>query len=155
LIDGIPHAMSPLPVPKHQRIAMSLGTEFSISLKKCSSCRAYQPIDYKVEEDTIIQPGMLVVSGEINKKFLDFAPLLVVEILAPSTALKDRHTKFSNYESQKIKYYLIVSPDTEEVEVYELKNDNYELQQNGRSFKYDFSFVDDCSASIDFDEIRK
>ncbi|WP_373286923.1 Uma2 family endonuclease [Filimonas zeae] len=42
-----------------------------------------------------MQPDMLVVCGEITRKYLDFAPALVIEILSPSTALKDRHTRAS------------------------------------------------------------
>lgn len=102
LIDGIPYAMRPLPVPKHQKIATALSTEFTIMLKECAQCTAYQPIDYRISDDTILQPDMLVVCGEITKNFLDFPPALVVEILSPATALKDRHSKYPIYESQGI-----------------------------------------------------
>ena len=152
LIEGIPHAMSPLPVPKHQKIAMALGSEFTVALKICKDCTAYQPIDYRITDDTILQPDMLVVCGEITKKFLDFAPALVVEILSPATALKDRHSKYSIYESQGIHYYLIISPDTEEVEVYKLNNGAYSLEQKGKNFSYHFS-IGSCTATIDFKEI--
>jgi Uma2 family endonuclease len=152
LIEGIPYAMSPQPVPKHQRIAVNLSAEFRAALKKCKRCIAYQPIDYKISEETILQPDMLVVCKPINKKFLDFPPSLVVEILSPSTALKDRHTKFEIYQSQKIPYFIIISPDTEDAEIYELKNNEYTLAQSGHSFSYTFSF-EDCIAGIDFNEI--
>lgn len=152
LIEGIPYAMSPLPVPKHQKIAMALGTEFTVALKPCSQCTAYQPIDYRVANDTIIQPNMLVVCGEITKQYLDFPPALVVEILSPATALKDRHNKYSIYESQRVPYYLIISPDTEEVEIYELTDGAYSLKQKGRTFTYTFTFGR-CVAAIDFREI--
>lgn len=33
LIDGIPFAMSPTPVPEHQRIAAELVTEFTLALR--------------------------------------------------------------------------------------------------------------------------
>lgn len=118
LIDGLPYAMSPMPVPKHQRIAAALGSEFFISLKKCKQCSVYQPIDYKISDEIIVQPDMLVVCDKIDKKFLDFPPALVVEILSPSTALKDRHSKFDIYEEQQIKYYLIIAPDEEIAEIY-------------------------------------
>jgi Uma2 family endonuclease len=134
LIDGIPYAMRPLPVPKHQKIATALSTEFTIMLKKCAQCTAYQPIDYRISDDTILQPDMLVVCGEITKKFLDFPPALVVEILSPATALKDRHSKYPIYESQGIPYYLIISPDTEEVEIYQLENGAYSLVKKGKNF---------------------
>ena len=152
LIDGVPYAMSPLPVPKHQLIATTLVAEFTFALKKCKKCKAYQPLDYKIAEDTIIQPDMLIVCKPINKKFLDFAPSLVVEILSPSTALKDRHTKFEIYQSQNIPYFIIISPEKEEVEIYEMKDENYALIQSAHSFTYTFSF-EDCEAKIDFNEI--
>jgi Uma2 family endonuclease len=152
LIEGIPYAMSPLPVPKHQKIAMALGSEFTVALKSCRQCAAYQPIDYRIANDTILQPDMLVVCGEIIKKYLDFPPALVLEILSPATALKDRHNKYSIYESQGIPYYLIISPDTEEVEVYKLNGGIYSLDQKGRDFTYQFS-LGTCGVAIDFKEI--
>lgn len=152
LIEGIPHAMSPLPVPKHQKIAMALGSEFTVALKNCKQCTAYQPIDYRISDDTILQPDMLVVCNEITKKYLDFPPALVVEILSPATALKDRHSKYSIYESQAITYYLIISPDTEEVEVYKIRDGIYFLEQKGNNFSYQFS-LGGCTATIDFKEI--
>lgn len=152
LIEGFPYAMSPAPVPRHQRISVKLSTQFENVLNKCG-CTVYQPLDYRVYDDTIIQPDMLIVCSEIKKPYLDFPPALVAEILSPSTALKDRHTKFGIYESQGIKYYLILSPDTEEVEVYEFneKEKKYELTKKGHDFQYDFSFLE-CKASIDFKE---
>jgi Uma2 family endonuclease len=152
LIEGIPCAMGPLPVPKHQKIAATLTAEFIMAFKGCKPCTVYQPIDYRIADDTILQPDMLVVCGEITKKYLDFAPGLVVEILSPATALKDRHSKYSIYESQGIPYYLIISPDTEEVEVYKLNNGVYSLEQKGKNFSYHFS-LGDCAATIDFKEI--
>src|ERR1044072_6214317 len=139
--------MSPQPVPKQQRIAGNLFTEFRIALRKCKKCIVYQPIDYKISEDTILQPDMLVVCKPIPKNFLDFPPALVVEILSPATALKDRHTKFDLYQSANIPYYIIISPDTEEVEIYEIKDGAYALISNAHSFTHTF-FLEDCEANI-------
>ncbi|MEJ7685327.1 MAG: Uma2 family endonuclease [Segetibacter sp.] len=96
---------------------------------------------------------MLVVCDTIEKDFLDFSPSLVVEILSPSTALKDRYSKFDIYEKQQIKYYLIVSPDKEEVEIYSIENRTYQLKQTGKNVIYTFSFEVDCNVTIDFKEI--
>ena len=153
LIEGIPYAMSPMPVPKHQLIAAGISSEFRIERKKCRRCNVYQPIDYKVKNDTILQPDVIIVCGTVEKQFLDFPPALVVEILSPSTALKDRHTKFEIYEGQQIKYYLIISPGEEEVEIYAIEDNIYQLKQIGRDFTYTFSFEADCTATIDFKQI--
>ena len=154
LIDGIPYAMSPAPVPKHQLIAGNLHGEFRQQLKTCSACKVYQPIDYVVTDDTILQPDMLIVCKPILKKFLDFPPVLVVEILSPVTATKDRISKFSIYQSQGIKYYLMVDPDLQEAEVYELTGSEYKMIAKGKDISYSFT-LDMCTAIIDFKEIWK
>lgn len=155
IIHGIPYAMSPAPIPKHQIIANALGSELRQSLKKCSNCKAMQPVDYKIADDTIVQPDLLVVCGKITKSFLDFPPLLIAEILSPATALKDRHSKYKIYESQRIAYYIIVSIETEETEIYELINNEYQLMKKGHDIQHSFSFNDQCTADIDFKEIWK
>jgi len=152
LIEGIPYAISPQPLPKHQRISVSISSSFFIALKKCKKCTVYQPIDYKITEDTILQPDMLVVCQPITKKFLDFAPALVLEIISPSSALKDRHTKFEIYQTEAIPYFVIISPDEEEAEIYELINNSYTLTERGRSFVYRFLLLD-CKAEVNFAEI--
>ena len=152
LIEGIPYAMSPTPIPKHQRIAVGISTEFHLQLKKCDNCSVYQPIDYRITDDTILEPDILIVCGEITKKYLDFPPALVVEILSPSTALKDRNNKFFLYEREGVKYYLIVDIDQEFVEIYELINGAYQLIKKDKDFQYEFHF-DPCGATIDFKEI--
>ena len=95
---------------------------------------------------------VLSVCHEIKKKFLDFPPTLVIEILSPATALKDRHTKFEIYQQQKIRYYLIVSPEEEMVEVYELEDEEYVLRIKEHAFNYNFT-LDNCNTSVDFNEI--
>ncbi|MEJ7766843.1 MAG: Uma2 family endonuclease [Chitinophagaceae bacterium] len=152
LIEGIAHAMGPLPVPKHQQVATSLAAEFHFQLKQCKECVTYQPLDYRVADDIILQPDMLVVCGAITKKYLDFAPALVVEILSPATFLKDRHTKFSIYEAQGIPYYLILEPGVEEVEIYTLENNAYTFSRKGKDFTFTFS-LEGCEATINFAEI--
>lgn len=153
VIDGIPYAMNPTPTPTHQYIAGAVSAEFHFALKKCKHCKVFQPVDYKIEDNIILQPDMLVVCGDIKKKFLDFPPQLVLEILSPATADKDRFVKFSIYESQRIPYYLIINPDTTEIEVYQFEGNGYILKQKGKDFTYTFSFADNCEATIDFSEI--
>lgn len=79
LIDGHPIAMSPTPVPAHQRVAAELRTELLLALRKsnCKKCRVYDPVDYKISDDTILVPDILIICGEVKKKYLDFAPSLL------------------------------------------------------------------------------
>lgn len=153
LIEGLPFAMSPTPVPSHQRAASEIRFAFMTALKKqgCKQCRAYDPLDYKISEDTILVPDILIVCGEIKKKYLDFPPVLVVEILSPSTALKDRHTKYELYEQQGVKYYIIGDADKKVIEVYELTGKQYKILTDSRTF--DFVLAGDCSITTDLSNV--
>jgi Uma2 family endonuclease len=153
LIEGIPYAMSPLPIIIHQIVNGNLYTNFKTALKiGCKKCRVYIPIDWKINNKTVIQPDLLVVCKKIEKKYLDFPPALVVEILSPSTALKDRNVKKQIYSSQGVKYYLILDPQTKKNEVYELVNHEYVLKIISPK-TFSFTLEDGCKAKVDFSDI--
>lgn len=153
LIEGHPIAMSPTPVPAHQRAAAEIRTELTLALRKsgCKTCRAFDPLDYKIAEDTILVPDILIVCGTIKKKFLDFPPALVVEILSPSTALKDRHTKYELYEQQGVKYYLIADPEKKMIEIYELNGKAY--SPKALTALVEFELEKDCTVSVDLSNV--
>ncbi len=81
---------------------------------------------------------------------MDFTPALVVEILSPSTAYKDRHEKFELYEQQGVKYYLIAEPPFKKIEVYELIDAKY-LPVSVSPTEYEFILDDDCTLPVNFD----
>ncbi|MDB5192772.1 MAG: hypothetical protein JWQ96_2335 [Segetibacter sp.] len=154
LHEGHPIAMSPLPLPEHQRVAAELITEFTLALRKTGckkDCKAYHQLDYKIAEDTILQPDVLIVCGKIEKQYLDFPPVLVVEILSASTALRDRNTKFLFYEQQLVKYYLIVDIKKTQIEVYEIIDGKYHLQNYQNNFE--FALTNECSITPTLDNI--
>lgn len=78
--------------------------------------------------------------------------MLVAEILSPSTALRDRNTKFKLYQSQGILYYLIISQDIRQVEVYQWENGKYSLKTKGGDIRYTFE-LPDCKVEIDLKQI--
>lgn len=138
LIEGVPIAMSPMPLPEHQRIANELSTEFTLALResKCTNCKVYHPLDYKITDDTIFEPDVLIVCGKINRTFLDFPPSLIIEVLSKSTEEKDRGVKYDCYEQQGVKYYLIVDYKKKQIEIYQLVNGKYELQPYINNFEF-------------------
>jgi Uma2 family endonuclease len=152
LIEGIPFAMSPAPIPQHQRVAVQMALILEQALKNgCKKCKVYMPVDWKVADYTIVQPDVLVVCKTIEKKYLDFAPHLVVEILSPSTAFNDRGIKFEIYQTQKVKYYLIIDPQFKKIEIYELINNAYAPVAVNPS-TYTFTFDDECIANTTFED---
>ena len=153
LIDGIPIAMSPAPVPQHQRIGGKLFKIFDeLLVTRCKKCLAYPPIDWMVEDDTVLQPDFLIACDAIDKKYLDFPPVLVAEILSPTTAIKDRNAKYQIYESQLVKYYLIIDVNQEKIEIYELIDGSYQVVTPTPP-AFEFTLHDGCSIPVSFEEL--
>lgn len=152
LIEGIPYSMTPMPTPRHQALAGHLHAILlqELSENNCKHSTVYQPIDVKITENTVVNPDVLVVCSPIKKQFLDFPPALVIEILSPSTKLKDRYTKYGLYEEFGIKYYLIVDPEQKTIEVYQLNGQGtYEQIFNPKFFELE----DGCTIIPQFDAI--
>ena len=150
LIEGIPYAMSPAPNMKHQWLVANIIYELKRALKesKCRHCKVYDFIDLKVEEDTILQPDCSIVWGVTKKNYLNFPPALVAEILSEATALKDRISKFSIYENFGVKYYLIIDPEKELIEIYFLKDSKYLIRNFTSETPFTFSLSHDCQIDV-------
>ena len=153
LVEGHPIAMSPTPIPEHQWVAAEMRTELILALRKsgCKKCKAYDPVDYVISVDMILIPDILIVCGPITKKYLDFPPSLVVEILSPLTALRDRNTKYQLYQQQAVKYYLLVDIDAGKIEVFELIDGSYRLREGDD--RHTYILEEDCRITPDFSSI--
>lgn len=147
IISGFPYAMSPKPMIKHQVVSGNIHFELK-SKNKCEKCLAIMEIDYKIADDTIVSPDVLVACGDdLGEKYLKKTPEIVFEILSPSTAKKDRGVKYHLYEGQGIKYYIIVNSQMKIAEVYKLVDGRYILDKEVSDDEYKFK-LDGCE--IDF-----
>ena len=146
VIEGIPYAMSPSASPTHQRITANLIFAFKLALRDVDcSCEVYDPVDIKITENTIVQPDVLILCEPPTKLFIDFPPVLVVEVLSPSTREKDIHTKFKLYQDFGVKYYLIVDPEAKKILAYELIGSNYQEMPEHSIFR----LTDECDIAPD------
>ncbi len=102
LIEGIPYAMTPLPVIEHQRISGNIYTQLSEKLEDCDECIVLLPVDWKIDEETVLDPDILVVCEEVSGKYITNPPVVIFEILSSSTAFKDRNMKYKIYEDQGV-----------------------------------------------------
>lgn len=147
MILGIPYAMSPAPNRHHQRFGSQFVTAFSTALKEgpmnCS-CDVLYETDWIVREDTVVRPDVMVVCENLNEDFVTTPPSLILEILSPSTILKDRNTKFNLYQAYGVRYYLIADLGKRLVEIFELKNNIYQ-QTNDLTAFY---LTRECSVSF-------
>jgi Uma2 family endonuclease len=127
LIGGEVWDMSPAPNLKHQNISRNFSSRLFNFLdgKKCIPFAA--PTDVVLDEDNVVQPDILVVCdrSKLTDACVKGAPELIVEILSPSTGLKDRREKKALYERFGVQEFILVDPANEIVERYTLKDGRY------------------------------
>ena len=151
LIYGYPYAMAPMPMIKHQNISSNIAWQLKELFKDCEMCQALLPVDWKITEDTIVQPDNLVICHKpTNEAYISKAPVIVFEILSKSTAKKDTTVKFDLYEQEGVKYYIIVNPKDNVAKVYELKNGKYIKMCDATDEKVKFS-IKKCKENFSFD----
>jgi len=135
LIEGIYYDMSPAPRLSHQSLSRHIFDSFSDVLRqnkaKCELFAA--PTDVVLSELTVVQPDILIVCDKKkteNGKYINGAPDLIVEILSPSTSLKDKREKRILYEKHGVSEYLIIDETEKILEYFVLnKSGKYELPQ--------------------------
>lgn len=115
--------MSPSPNRRHQELLVRLIVAFS------SACRAgdhvyVAPMDVVLADATALQPDLILVRAENASILADVirgAPDLVVEVLSPSTADRDRGLKMEAYARHGVGEYWIVDGEARRVEVHRLE----------------------------------
>jgi Uma2 family endonuclease len=152
IIRGIPYAMSPAPDLKHQLISNNIASELKQRLAQCPQCHALLPVDWKISEDTIVQPDNLVICYEPEGKYITRAPSIIFEVLSPSTFLKDVNLKFKLYEHEGVKYYILVNPEDKIAKIFQLKDGKYIKVLDATNEKILFD-IDICKIEFDFAKI--
>ncbi len=150
LIAGLPYCMSPAPTVNHQKINTKLLTQLNIKLENCLKYNAYMPVDWQINEDTVVHPDISVVCREITTNRLFFAPTLIFEILSPSTARKDKTEKFELYQQNSVKYYGMVNLDSKKIELFLLVDGTYVKQDFSDNYTFN---LDECDVNVDFTTI--
>lgn len=151
LIYGQAYCMSPAPMIKHQRITNNIGWQLKNLFDNCNKCQVLMPVDWKIAEDTIVQPDNSVICHEpTNEAYITKAPKIIFEILSKSTAKKDTGLKYNLYEQEGVNYYIIVDPTEEIAKVYELKDGRYIKVLDASDEKVEFK-IKECDNSLEFD----
>lgn len=123
--------MTPAPPLRHQKIAGNLFSGFAAFLKGKSCIPFYAPTDVILDDSNVVQPDILVVCDKekMTEANVRGAPDLVVEILSPSTGLKDKREKKALYERFGVLEYLVVDPEYEMVERFVLVDGRYDREE--------------------------
>lgn len=136
IIDG-DLFMTPSPATRHQRISRRLLVCLDRFVQERRLGEVFDaPIDVLLSDTDVVVPDLVFVSRErtkiVTEKNIKGAPDLLIEILSPSTAGRDRDIKMKRYAKFKVPEYWIVDPDACSVEIFRLGAGGYRLRASGR-----------------------
>ena len=131
LLDG-ELVMAPAPGELHQSVSAQLGWRLVQFVSENNLGRVYQaPFDVVMSNMNVVQPDLLFVSNErshiITSANIQGAPNLVVEILSPSTAERDRTFKRTLYAKYGVNEYWMVDTTAKDITVLLLGEREYEV----------------------------
>ena len=127
LLDG-DLLMTPAPNLKHQRVQVRLGSRLERFVEERALGEFFfAPCDVVLSNHDVVQPDLLFVSRERAHLLSDGAavqgaPDLVVEILSPATAGRDRGYKRALYAKHGVQEYWLVDPVDETIAIHRLRD---------------------------------
>lgn len=123
LLGGV-LVVSPAPSLMHQRVSRRLHQLLQSAAP--IDCDAPTDVVLPAPDVTRVQPDLVVGRAvDISAKRFDEAPLLVVEILSPSTRATDRDFKKAIFAQGGCPHYWIVDADDPSVVAWELVDGEY------------------------------
>lgn len=122
--------MTPASVTRHQTIAMRLSHLFMTYLESHPIGIALAaPCDVVLSEFDVVEPDLLFVrhnsTARITEKNIQGPPDIVVEILSPGTAARDRGLKRKRYEHFGVQEYWLIDPDLNTLEIFRLETGEF------------------------------
>ena len=131
-VNGVIYAMTGGTLP-HNSIALSLASLIKRHLRG-KGCRVFMN-DVKVQvsrKGPYFYPDIVVTCDDRDLKSKDLIshPVLIIEVLSPSTATYDRGKKFRHYmKLNSLQEYVLISADTLGIECYRInENQRWELE---------------------------
>lgn len=130
LIEG---KLYPLTTPtlRHQRITRRLFLRLNAEASRAGGEVFFSGIGVVVAEDIVLESDIAVVLRPVSQadvdRGLEAPPDLVVEVLSPSTADRDRSFKADQYARRGVREYWLVSPEAETIEILVLRDGTWAL----------------------------
>lgn len=130
VIDGKTYYMTPRPVPNHNTVIVNLTAIFRNYLKGKNCIVFSDGVDLHLDEKNKVIPDLMVICNRdfIKSNGVYGAPNLIIEVLSPTTAIRDKGHKKNLYERNGVKEYWLVDISNKSIEVYILKEEKYVLE---------------------------
>jgi Uma2 family endonuclease len=115
--------VTPSPSTVHQRVSRRLQRQLEDYFHGRATGEVFNaPLDVIFTPHDVLEPDLLVVADQshISKRGVEKPPLLVIEILSPSTRKVDLGLKYRRYAELGVQHYWIVDPDQRRMECHRL-----------------------------------
>jgi Uma2 family endonuclease len=116
------------------------------------------PVDVYLDDANVVQPDVLWVAPgsacvPFEGKYLRGAPDLVVEVLSPGTARRDKKAKFDLYEKHGVREYWLIDSGAKLLEAWQLKDSRFiRLDVFGPGDQFDSPLLGPIDVSAIFPE---
>lgn len=122
LIDG-EIVMTPVSVPRHQLILARLCSPvYDAVTRQHRGLVLSGPLDVWFDEANIMQPDIIVLLndrlGQVTDKLIEHAPNLLVEVVSPTSRVRDRSLKRTRYARFGVPEYWLVEPEANAIVVH-------------------------------------
>lgn len=117
--------VSPSPSVLHQLVVMLLFEKLRQIARRAGAWVFFAPLDVNLFDHSVTQPDILYIAPanrRIIEDRIEGTPDLVVEVLSPRTARRDRGEKLRLYAEAGVREYWIVDPPERQIEF--LRNDS-------------------------------
>jgi Uma2 family endonuclease len=130
LLRGRLIMMSPSPTPRHQFVGFRIAMLLEVCADSVGGLVLTPPMDVIFNDRTIAQPDAIYLRPDRLHQMRDRvygAPSLLVEVLSPSTAARDRVEKRDLYGAAGVPEYWIVDTKTRIIEFHILDGTSYRV----------------------------
>jgi len=122
----------PSPRRAHQQVAGNLFLILGPHVRERALGEVFiAPFDVILDRQTVVVPDLVFVAREragiVTERAVEDAPDLIVEILSPGTARRDRVAKLNAYARRGVCDYWLVDPEARTLEALELTESAYRL----------------------------
>src|SRR3989442_3860861 len=131
IIDGMLFA-EPSPRRAHQKAVGNLFAILHAHVRAHDLGEVYvAPFDVILDPRTVVVPDLVFAARDrldiVAERGVEGAPDLLVEVLSPGTARRDRVRKLNAYARHGVRHYWLVDPEAKTVEAFELVEGAYRL----------------------------
>lgn len=121
--------VSPAPGRRHQFAVASLLMSLTLWARQRGGLSVLPaPLDVVFDDETVLQPDLVMVTADDADGPVTSVPLLCVEVLSPTTRTRDMGVKRDAYARRGVPRYWVVDPEARAVRGWLLEGTNWVVE---------------------------